>query len=108
MKINLGSKNATLNKSFSYDINVDYEEKVIGQGLRSGSTLDLLPDFTNQSVSDVINYGNEKGITINVEYIDSNSNKYNKNVAAGFVSSQSVRSNTRLSNITEVTVYVNK
>ena len=108
MKVNLGTKKAILNKSFSYDINVEYEEKIIGEGLRSGNTVDLLPDFTNQSVSDVINYGNEKGITINVEYIDSNSNKYNKNVAAGFVSSQSVRSNTRLSNITEVTVYVNK
>lgn len=108
MKVNLGTKKAILNKSFSYDINVEYEEKIIGEGLRSGNTVDLLPNFTNQSVSDVINYGNEKGITINVEYIDSSSNKYNKNVAAGFVSSQSVRSNTRLSNITEVTVYVNK
>lgn len=108
MKVNLGKKKATLNKSFSYDINIPYEEKVIGQGLRSGNTVDLLPDFTNQSVSDVINYGNEKGITVNVEYIDRNSNRYNNNVASGFVSDQSVRKNTKVSSISEITIYVNK
>ena len=108
MKINLGSKNATLNKSFSYDINVDYEEKVIGQGLRSGNTLDLLPDFTNQSVSDVVNYCNEKGIELEIEYIDSSSNKYNKKVDTGYVSNQSVSKNTRVSNVKNLKVYVNK
>ena len=108
MKVNLGTKKATLNKSFTYDINVKYEEKIYGKGLNSGSTVDMLPDFTNQSVSDVINYGNEKNITINVEYVDSNSNKYDKNIASGFVTNQSIRKNTRLSSIKEVTIYVNK
>ena len=70
MKVNLGTKKATLNKSFSYDVNVEYQEKIIGEGLRSGNTLDLLPDFTNQSVSDVVNYCNEKGIELDIEYID--------------------------------------
>lgn len=108
MKVNLGTKKATLNKSFTYDINVKYEEKIYGKGLNSGSTVDMLPDFTNQSVSDVINYGNEKNITINVEYVDSNSSKYDKNIASGFVTNQSIRKNTRLSSIKEVTIYVNK
>lgn len=108
MKVNLGSKNASLNKSFSYDINVDYEEKIIGQGLRSGNTIDLLPDFTNQSVSDVVNYCNEKGIDLDIEYIDSSSNKYNKKVDAGYVSNQSVSKNTRVTNVKNLKVYVNK
>lgn len=108
MKVNLGTKKAFLNKSFSYDINVDYEEKVIGQGLRSGNTADVLPDFTNQSVSDVLNFGNEKNIKINVEYISSTSSRYNRNVASGFVSDQSIRKNTKLSTVSEITVYVNK
>lgn len=108
MKVNLGTKKATLNKSFSYDINVEYEEKVIGKGLNSGNTADLLPDFTNQSVSDVINYGNEKQITIDVEYIDKSNSKYNKDVASGYVSDQSIRKNTKLSSINHITIYVNK
>ena len=108
MKVNLGTKKAVLNKSFTYDFNVDYEEKVIGKGLNSGSTVDLLPDFTNQSVSDVINYGNEKQIDIKVEYIDSSSSKYNKNIASGYVAEQSIRKNTKLSTVKEVTIYVIK
>ena len=89
-------------------INVDYEEKVIGQGLRSGNTIDLLPDFTNQSISDVVNYCNEKGIDLEIEYVDSSSNKYNKKVDAGYVSNQSVSKNTRVSNVANLKVYVNK
>lgn len=108
MKVNLGKKKAVLNKSFSYDVNIEYEGKIIGKGLNSGSTIETLPDFTNQSVSDVINYSNEKEITIHVEYIDSTNSKYNKNIASGFISEQSIRKGTRLSTIKELTVYVNK
>lgn len=108
MKVNLGTKKAVLNKSFSYDANIEYEEKIIGKGLRSGNTIDVLPDFTNQSVSDVINYGNEKELPIKVEYIDPSDSKYNKNITSGFVSSQSIRANTKLSTISELTIYVNK
>ena len=108
MKVNLGTKKATLNKSFSYDINKEYEDKIIGKGLTSGNTIDTLPDFTGYSVSDAINYGNEKEITINVEYIDKNDYKYNKNLGSGYVSSQNIRKSTKLSSIKEVTIYVNK
>ena len=108
MKVNLGTKKAALNKSFTYDINKEYEEKIIGKGLNSGNTVEVLPDFTGYSVSDAINYGNEKDITINIEYVEKNDSKYNKNLGSGYVTNQSVRKSTRLSTIKEVTLYVNK
>ena len=108
MKVNLGLKKATLNKSFTYDINKEYEPKIIGKGLTSGNTIETLPDFTGKSVSDVINFGNEKDITINVEYVDSTNSKYNKKIEPGYVSDQSVRKSTRLSNVKQLTIYVNK
>lgn len=108
MKVNLGVKKAVLNKSFTYDINKDYEPKIIGKGLNTGNTAETLPDFTGYSVSDVVNFGNEKSITINIEYIDKNDSKYNKSYGSGYVSSQNIRKNTKLSTIKELTVYVNK
>ena len=108
MKVNLGIKKATLNKSFTYDINKEYETKIIGKGLTSGNTAETLPDFTGYSVSDAINYGNEKSITINVEYVEPTDYRYNKNLGSGYVVNQSIRRSTKLSSISEVTIYVNK
>lgn len=108
MKMNLGIKKTTMNKSFSYDINQEYEPKIIGKGLTSGTTIETLPDFRGKAVSEVVNFASDKNITVNYEYVDSTSQRYNKSYGSGYVSQQSVQSQTRLSSVNNLTVYVNK
>ena len=108
MKMNLGIKKVVLNKSFSYDYNQEYEPKIIGKGLTSGNTIETLPDFKGQPISEVINWLGDKNITINYEYINSTDSKYNSNYGPGYISQQSPQSKTRVSSIKEITVYVNK
>jgi len=108
MKMNLGIKKTTMNKSFSYDINQEYEPKIIGKGLTSGTTIETLPDFRGKAVSEVVNFASDKNITVNYEYVDPTSQRYNKSYDSGYVSQQSVQSQTRLSSVNNLTVYVNK
>jgi LCP family protein required for cell wall assembly len=108
MKENLGTKKTVMYKSFSYDINKDYEEKIIGKGLTGGNTIETLPDFTGYIISDVANWANEKEINIKYEYIDKSDSHYKSEYGSGYVSAQSVRSQTRLSNIKDLIIYVNK
>ena len=108
MKINLGKKKATMNKSFSYDINMEYEEKIIGKGITGGNTIETLPNFKNYSVSDVVNWAEDKNIDVKYEYVDHTNSRYDSNVLPGYVSGQSVQSQTRLSAVSNLTVYINK
>lgn len=108
MKMNLGLKKITFNKSFSYDYNQEYEQKIIGKNLTSGNTIETLPNFKGQPVSEVINWLGEKEITINYEYIDQANSRYNKEYPSGYVSQQSLPERTRVSSIKELTIYVNK
>ena len=108
MKMNLGLKKITLNKSFSYDYNQEYEPKIIGKGLTSGNTIETLPDFKGQPVSEIVNWLGDRNITINYEYVDKTNNKYDKSLPSGYISQQSIPSRTRVSNIKEITIYVNK
>ena len=108
MKMNLGLKKITFNKSFSYDYNQEYEQKIIGKNLTSGNTIETLPNFKGQPVSEVINWLGEKEITINYEYIDQTNSRYNKEYPSGYVSQQSLPERTKVSSIKELTIYVNK
>jgi len=108
MKMNLGIKKTTMNKSFTYDINIEYEPKIIGKGLTGGTTIETLPDFRGKAVSEVVNFASEKNINVNYEYVDHTNSRYNNSYGAGYISQQSIASQTRLSNVKELTVYVNK
>ena len=108
MKMNLGIKKITLNKSFSYDYNQEYEQKIIGKGLTSGNTIETLPDFRGQTISDVINWLGDKQIIVNYEYVDHTNQKYNSSYENGYIANQSVTSRTRVSDIKEITIYINK
>lgn len=108
MKENLELKKVTMKKSFTYDYNVEYEPTIVGKGLNSGTKTQTLPSFNGYSISDVINWSNDNGIEVKIEYVDKGSNKYKSDVESGYVVDQSVRSNTRLSDIKTITVYINK
>ena len=108
MKMNLGLKKVSMNKSFTYDISKEYEEKVIGKGLTSGTTIETLPNFKGKPVSDVINWATDKSVNVHYEYVDKNNSKYNSSYGSGYISQQSVQNGTRVSNINDLTIYVNK
>lgn len=108
MKENLNLKKRTMAKSFSYDYNVDYEEKVIGKGLKNKSSVATVPDFVGKSQSEAINWGDGNNIKVNIEYVTEGTSKYNDEYEAGYIVDQSIRKNTRVENISNITIYVNK
>lgn len=62
MKVNLGLVAATPTKTFSYDANSPYTEKVIGKGLYGGATIALLPDFTGKTKAYVEDYASKNNL----------------------------------------------
>jgi len=67
MKINLELEEPEMEKTFSFDASVPYEEEIIGQMSSGTVDLTLLPDFTGSSVSYARSYCNSHGISFNVE-----------------------------------------
>lgn len=73
MKVNLGLKEETIIKSYDFDINDEYEPRVIGKGNYSDYSLSLLPSFVGKDVSEVQNYCNSRGITLTINKVETNS-----------------------------------
>lgn len=67
MKVNLGLANHEMIKEFSFDINEEYEEAVIGKGSYSGTSVFLLPDFTGSDQSEAIAYGRKYGFNVTIK-----------------------------------------
>ena len=62
MKINLELEEPEMEKTFSFDASVPYEEEIIGQMSSGTVDLTLLPDFTGFSFSYARSYCNSHGI----------------------------------------------
>ena len=73
MKINLGLRERTIEKSFDFDINEEYEPNVIGKGYYTDYSLSLLPSFVGSDVSEVQSYCNSRGITLTINKVETNS-----------------------------------
>lgn len=67
MKINLELEEPEMEKTFSFDASVPYEEEIIGKMSSGTVDLTLLPDFTGSSVSYARSYCNSHGISFSVE-----------------------------------------
>lgn len=68
MKINLGLEEAKPEKSFEFDVDTPYEEKVIGKGEYNESGIALVPSFIGYSKDYAQSWCNRNGITLNVKY----------------------------------------
>ena len=79
MKENLELKNKDIIKTFSFNINNPYEEKVIGKGVYGGTTLNLLKDFTGKSYTEALNYCNSNNFDCEFEHIEINNGSYSNN-----------------------------
>ena len=80
IKENLEIKKSTMNKEYTFDSEVGYQEKIIGKGpfTEGYYKYDLLPDFTKYTVSDAKAWANDRGVTLDVTYVDSSTAKDGK------------------------------
>lgn len=86
MKVNLGLISPTIVKNFSFDVDVPYQETVIGKGTYYDTKLELLPTFIGYNKSEAIAYGNKYGINVEIETVKSEQNKdqvINQSIPAG-------------------------
>lgn len=72
MKINLGQITPELIKNFSFTIDEEYEEEVIGKGVYSASSVDegSIPDFVGDSEAQARKTANRLGIKLAFKYVE--------------------------------------
>lgn len=92
MRTNLGKEEPTLAKTFTYDINTPYQEKVYGKGITTGEKLQLLPSFVGQNVSVAREYASRNNFNLIV------------NGSGDIITTQSLASGTLVKNIKSLTV----
>lgn len=92
MRTNLGKEEPTLAKTFTYDINTPYQEKVYGKGITTGEKLQLLPSFVGQNVSLAREYASRNNFSLIV------------NGSGDIITTQSLASGTLVKNIKSLTV----
>ena len=107
MKENLELKNHEMTKTFNFDVNEDYTTKVTGQGITTGTKLETMPNFVGKSVSEIENWATNHSITLHKEFVDETSSYYNPNIAPGLISNQSISDGILLTNVSEITIYIN-
>ena len=97
MEENLELKKPTMIKTFSFDANEEYESKVYGKGLKSGSKLELMPSLIGKTVSEAKTWGQSNGISVSFNYENDNGT---------IITKQSAPSGSLLKNISSVTFTV--
>ena len=98
MKENLELVEPKMIKTFSFDANMEYEPKVYGKGLKSGSKLELVPSFIGKTVSEAQSWGNNNGINVSFNYDGEGS----------IITNQSVATGTLIKNVKSITFTVGK
>ena len=103
MKENLGILPTEEIKTFTYNFNEDWEysSDIIGKGIRTGSTLQLMPNLSGQTVLYAESWASKHGITLKKEFVESES-------VPGIIINQSVHDGEFLKNISNVTIYISK
>ena len=99
MKVNLGLEKEKEIKTFSFNINKPYEEKVIGKNEKSQSSLVLLPSFVGSSLSYAQSFCSSHGIKVNVKYVTSGGSN-------GTIVSQSVKAKANVEDVNSITLNV--
>ncbi|MDD2470064.1 MAG: LCP family protein, partial [Bacilli bacterium] len=76
MEVNLGIKKPTITKNFSFSINEQYQQRVIGKGIYNEAGIKLVPDFTKYTKATATKWGNDNGIPIHFDTVESGDAKY--------------------------------
>ena len=93
-------------KTFSFSVNETYELYSPGKGKRSEKSGELLPSFVGKTVDDAKEFCNQYNISLNVKYVDPESEFYNGSVNVGLIGNQSVHKDVLVNSISELTVYI--
>ena len=107
MKVNLELEKATLTKTYSIDYNEDYSSRLFGQKLRTEKVQKLMANLVGKTKEEAVKWAEENNLKASVKYVDPDDKEFDKSYKQGYVSSQSVHSNSLINNISEVTLYVN-
>ena len=81
MKINLGLLEPELEKEFSFSIDNEYEENVIGKNVTGGSSVKKLPDFTGDSEAQARSTCNSLGISCSFKTVTTGNGTNNTVIA---------------------------
>lgn len=93
-------------KTFSFSVNETYELYSPGKGKRTEKSGELLPSFVGKTVDDAKEFCNQYNISLNVKYVDPESEFYNGSVNVGLIGNQSVHKDVLVNSISELTVYI--
>ena len=93
-------------KTFSFSVNETYELYSPGKGKRTEKSGELLPSFVGKTVDEAKEFCNQYNISLNVKYVDPESEFYNKSVNVGLIGNQSVHKDVLVNSISELTVYI--
>ena len=89
MKVNLGLANKKVIKEIKFDINMPYEEEVIGKGIYGGTTLEVLKDFVGKTESNASEYCSQNNLNCFFEEVEITDGSYKD----GEIISQSIPAN---------------
>ena len=106
LKETLDLKKPSMIKTFNFDVNEEFVLIKPGEGKRKNPSSFLLPDFVGKTMKEAENFCNEKGIKLNVSYVDSDSEYYNNDVNVGLICNQSIHKDVHLSLVNELTIYI--
>lgn len=73
MKVNLGLEEAEVEKTFTFDVENEYKETVIGKGTYNESTISLLKDLTGYTESEARSYASNNNISLTVKEVNATS-----------------------------------
>ena len=93
-------------KTFSFSVNKTYELYSPGKGKRTEKSGELLPSFVGKTVDEAKEFCNQYNISLNVKYVDPESEFYNGSVNVGLIGNQSVHKDVLVNSISELTVYI--
>ncbi len=94
MKVNLGLEENQIEKEFSFDIDIPYEETIPGKsGRYSRLPKGNIPDFTGDTEAQARSYAKKYGITLSFEYVTTGKG------TVGTVISQNVKAGTSISRV---------
>lgn len=93
-------------KTFSFSVNKTYELYSPGKGKRTEKSGELLPSFVGKTVEEAKEFCNQYNISLNVKYVDPESEFYNGSVNVGLIGNQSVHKDVLVNSISELTVYI--
>ena len=107
MRVNLELEEPEVNKKFNIDANEEYTTRLYGQGLRSGKSVETMPNLIGKSIEEAKTWASNNGINLSVVETFPGDEHFNNLYSTDVVADQSIHINTVISKGTNLTIYVN-